>query len=154
MKTFWTNFFFNSANDGSGFLGSVKMFAGISNHGVKLCGVGKGIEEVEMRILVKSCSAMRKLVVEAFPVPDTGDDQAVTILEAFRIFSEVAYHMFQGTSARLLQSKNIDKSMDWFYTKRRGPEWKQGWSGQTLASVSVVVLLLLWLSLYTGYKAQ
>ncbi|KAK3195182.1 hypothetical protein Dsin_026492 [Dipteronia sinensis] len=65
---------------------------------------------------------------------------------------------------RLLWSKNIEKSMDWFYTKRRGPEWKQGWSGQTLASVSApplpllavfgIVLLLLWLSQYTGYKAQ
>ncbi|KAL5856046.1 hypothetical protein ACOSQ3_005881 [Xanthoceras sorbifolium] len=54
--------------------------------------------------------------------------------------------------------------MDWFYTKRRGPEWKRGWSGQTLASVSAppppllaifgIVLLLLWLSQYTGYKAQ
>ncbi|KAK2634512.1 hypothetical protein Ddye_029304 [Dipteronia dyeriana] len=40
-------------------------------------------------------------------------------------------------------SKNIDKSMDWFYTKRRGPEWKQGWSGQTLVSVSVVLPPLL-----------
>ncbi|KAK2665519.1 hypothetical protein Ddye_004093 [Dipteronia dyeriana] len=53
------NFVFNSSNDGRGFLGSLMMFVCIYNHGVKLCGVGKRIEVAEMRILVKSCSAMR-----------------------------------------------------------------------------------------------
>ncbi|KAJ4716722.1 Transmembrane protein [Melia azedarach] len=54
--------------------------------------------------------------------------------------------------------------MEWFYPRRRGPEWKQGWTGQTLASISSpppalltifgIVIILLWLSQYTGYKAQ
>lgn len=54
--------------------------------------------------------------------------------------------------------------MEWFYPKRRGPEWKQGWTGQTMGSVSSpplpllaifgIVISLLWLSHYTGYKAQ
>ncbi|KAH9696818.1 hypothetical protein KPL71_023345 [Citrus sinensis] len=55
--------------------------------------------------------------------------------------------------------------MEWFYPRRRrGPEWKQGWTGQTLASVSSpppalltifgIVIILLWLSRYTGFKAQ
>ncbi|TXG64741.1 hypothetical protein EZV62_011735 [Acer yangbiense] len=80
------------------------------------------------------------------------------------IWVNFAFCLFPACSSILLQSKNIEKSVDWFYTKRRGPEWKQGWSGQTLASVSVpplpllavfgIVLLLLWLSQYTGYKAE
>lgn len=54
--------------------------------------------------------------------------------------------------------------MEWFYPKRRGPEWKQGWKGQTIASISVpsihlltvfaIVLILLWFSQFTNYKAQ
>ncbi|KDO44195.1 hypothetical protein CISIN_1g044100mg, partial [Citrus sinensis] len=55
--------------------------------------------------------------------------------------------------------------MEWFYPRRRrGPEWKQGWTGQTLASVSSpppalltifgIVIILFWLSRYTGLKAQ
>lgn len=54
--------------------------------------------------------------------------------------------------------------MDWFYPKRRGPQWKQGWASQTLTSFSSpptplltifgIVFLLLWVSQYTGYKAQ
>ncbi|KAF3434655.1 hypothetical protein FNV43_RR21740 [Rhamnella rubrinervis] len=54
--------------------------------------------------------------------------------------------------------------MEWFYPKRRGPEWKQGWTGQTLTSISApplhlltifgIVIVLLWFSQYTGYKAQ
>ncbi|XP_012084459.1 F-box protein At5g07610 [Jatropha curcas] len=54
--------------------------------------------------------------------------------------------------------------MEWFYPKRRGPDWKQGWAGQTMNSISTpppslltifgIVILLLWLSQYTGYKAQ
>ncbi|KAL6184544.1 PREDICTED: uncharacterized protein LOC101308118 [Fragaria vesca subsp. vesca] len=54
--------------------------------------------------------------------------------------------------------------MEWFYPKRRGPEWKQGWTGQTLSSISApplhlltifaIVILLLWLSQYTEYKSQ
>ncbi|KAL6179296.1 hypothetical protein ACLB2K_050812 [Fragaria x ananassa] len=33
--------------------------------------------------------------------------------------------------------------MEWFYPKRRGPEWKQGWTGQTLSSISAPPLHLL-----------
>ncbi|KAK4562414.1 hypothetical protein RGQ29_005052 [Quercus rubra] len=54
--------------------------------------------------------------------------------------------------------------MEWFYTRRRGPEWKQGWTGQTLGSISTpplhlltifgIVFVLLWFSHYTGYKTQ
>ncbi|KAL7206889.1 hypothetical protein ACSBR2_019568 [Camellia fascicularis] len=54
--------------------------------------------------------------------------------------------------------------MEWLYPKRRGPEWKQGWTRQTLASISIppfpllaifaIVIFLLSLSQYTNYKAQ
>lgn len=54
--------------------------------------------------------------------------------------------------------------MEWFYTRRRGPEWKQGWTGQTLGSISTpplhlltifgIVFVLLWFSHYTGYQTQ
>lgn len=54
--------------------------------------------------------------------------------------------------------------MEWFYTRRRGPEWKQGWTGQTLASISPpplhlliifgIVIFLLWFSQSADYKAQ
>ncbi|KAJ9132741.1 hypothetical protein P3X46_033578 [Hevea brasiliensis] len=54
--------------------------------------------------------------------------------------------------------------MEWFHPRRRGPEWKHGWAGQTLASISTppsplltifgIVILLLWLSQYTDYKSQ
>ncbi|KAF8377826.1 hypothetical protein HHK36_031211 [Tetracentron sinense] len=54
--------------------------------------------------------------------------------------------------------------MNWFYTERRGLEWKRGWTGQTLASISAppwpllaifgIVLLFLMLSHYADYKAQ
>lgn len=56
------------------------------------------------------------------------------------------------------------ETMDWFYTKRRGPEWKQGWTGQTLSSISTpplhlltifaIVIVLLWFSKSTDYKAE
>ncbi|XP_075478041.1 uncharacterized protein LOC142519039 [Primulina tabacum] len=54
------------------------------------------------------------------------------------------------------------KEMDWVYSKRRGPEWKQGWTDQTLASISTpplplvavftIVIFLLSLSQYSTYK--
>ncbi|OVA18567.1 hypothetical protein BVC80_1831g104 [Macleaya cordata] len=54
--------------------------------------------------------------------------------------------------------------MGWFWRDRRGPEWKQGWTSQTLSSSSLppfpllaifaIVLLFLFISQYTGYKAQ
>ena len=54
--------------------------------------------------------------------------------------------------------------MEWFYPKRRGPQWKQGWTSQTVASISApsfhllaifsIVMVLLWLSQSTGYKAE
>lgn len=56
--------------------------------------------------------------------------------------------------------------MEWLQPKRRGPEWKQGWAGQTLGSVSVsspppqlltifgIVIFLLWFSQNAGYEAQ
>nr|DAD41156.1 TPA_asm: hypothetical protein HUJ06_015479 [Nelumbo nucifera] len=54
--------------------------------------------------------------------------------------------------------------MGWFYTQRRGPEWKQGWTGRTLGSISAppppllvifaIVILFLSLSRYTDYRAQ
>ncbi|KAK6946385.1 hypothetical protein RJ641_013929 [Dillenia turbinata] len=54
--------------------------------------------------------------------------------------------------------------MDWVLYKRRGPEWKRGWAGQTMASISMpplpllaifaIVIFLLSLSQYSGYKAQ
>ncbi|KZV56256.1 hypothetical protein F511_24677 [Dorcoceras hygrometricum] len=52
--------------------------------------------------------------------------------------------------------------MDWVHTKRRGPEWKQGWTDQTLACISApplpllavlaIVIFLLSLSQYSTYK--
>lgn len=58
--------------------------------------------------------------------------------------------------------------MDWDHsvsTRRRGPEWKRGWKDQTLAGIATppppslltifsIVILLLWVSHYTGYRAQ
>ncbi|PSS29495.1 DNA polymerase subunit gamma-1 like [Actinidia chinensis var. chinensis] len=54
--------------------------------------------------------------------------------------------------------------MEWLYPKRRGPEWKHGWTEQTLASITTpplpllaifaIVIFLLCLSQYTNYKAQ
>ncbi|KAJ0971006.1 hypothetical protein J5N97_018965 [Dioscorea zingiberensis] len=54
--------------------------------------------------------------------------------------------------------------MDWFIRDRRGPQWKQGWRGQALASMSLppapllaiftIVVLFLSLSWYTNYKEQ
>ncbi|PSS21722.1 DNA polymerase subunit gamma-1 like [Actinidia chinensis var. chinensis] len=54
--------------------------------------------------------------------------------------------------------------MEWLYPKRRGPEWKHGWTGQTLASITTpplpllaifaIVIFLLCLSQYTKYKAN
>ncbi|CAN6554663.1 unnamed protein product [Malus baccata var. baccata] len=54
--------------------------------------------------------------------------------------------------------------MEWFYPKRRRPQLKQGWTGQTLTSISAppphlltifaIVIALLWLSQYTDYKSQ
>ncbi|XP_026459244.1 uncharacterized protein LOC113359891 [Papaver somniferum] len=54
--------------------------------------------------------------------------------------------------------------MGWFWSERRGPEWKQGWTSNTLSNTSLpplpllaifaIVLLFLTISQYTGYKAQ
>lgn len=54
--------------------------------------------------------------------------------------------------------------MEWLYPRRRGPEWKHGWRGQTMSSISApprplltifsIVMLLLWLSQYTDYKSH
>ncbi|PIN14292.1 hypothetical protein CDL12_13083 [Handroanthus impetiginosus] len=54
--------------------------------------------------------------------------------------------------------------MDWIHTKRRGPQWKQGWTDQTLSSISApplpllaiftIVIFLLSLSQYNTYKEQ
>ncbi|XP_039122349.1 uncharacterized protein LOC120258934 [Dioscorea cayenensis subsp. rotundata] len=54
--------------------------------------------------------------------------------------------------------------MDWFLRDPRGPQWKQGWRGQVLASISLppapllavfaIVVLFLSLSWYTNYKEQ
>ncbi|KAK6916683.1 hypothetical protein RJ641_019544 [Dillenia turbinata] len=54
--------------------------------------------------------------------------------------------------------------MDWVLYKRRGPEWKHGWAGRTMASISMpplpllaiftIVIFLLSMSQYSGYKAQ
>ncbi|KAL0348461.1 UNVERIFIED_CONTAM: hypothetical protein Sangu_1073900 [Sesamum angustifolium] len=54
--------------------------------------------------------------------------------------------------------------MEWFYARRRGPEWKQGWTDQTLSSISApplplmaifaIVIFLLSLSNYNAYKEQ
>ncbi|KAK9165191.1 hypothetical protein Scep_000382 [Stephania cephalantha] len=54
--------------------------------------------------------------------------------------------------------------MDWFYPKRRGPEWKQGWTGQALSSITLppppllavfaIVVLFLSLSKYLDYRAD
>ncbi|PIA29035.1 hypothetical protein AQUCO_06300005v1 [Aquilegia coerulea] len=52
--------------------------------------------------------------------------------------------------------------MAWFLRDKRGPEWKQGWTGQTLSSISVppspllvvftIVVLFLSLSKYMNYR--
>lgn len=54
--------------------------------------------------------------------------------------------------------------MDWVYPKRRGPEWKQSWTTQTLYNVSspplpllavfAIVIFLLSVSQYTTFKSQ
>ncbi|KAI3985995.1 hypothetical protein MKX01_039077 [Papaver californicum] len=54
--------------------------------------------------------------------------------------------------------------MGWFWSERRGPEWKQGWTSNTLSNTSLpplpllaifaIVLLFLTISQYTGYKAR
>ncbi|KAL3539056.1 hypothetical protein ACH5RR_002422 [Cinchona calisaya] len=57
----------------------------------------------------------------------------------------------------------VRKEMDWFYP-RRGPEWKQGWTGQTMASLSLpplpllaifaIVIFLLSFSQSSNYKEK
>ncbi|KAI3447981.1 hypothetical protein Pfo_004646 [Paulownia fortunei] len=52
--------------------------------------------------------------------------------------------------------------MDWIHTRKRGPEWKHGWTDQALSSISApplplvavfaIVIFLLSLSQYTTYK--
>lgn len=59
--------------------------------------------------------------------------------------------------------KLVREDMDWFYP-RRGPEWKQGWTGQTMASLSLpplpllavfaIVIFLLSLSQSSNYKEK
>ncbi|KAF9618448.1 hypothetical protein IFM89_001171 [Coptis chinensis] len=54
--------------------------------------------------------------------------------------------------------------MAWFFRDRRGPEWKQSWTSQTLSSVSLppfpliaifaIVILFLSLSRYTDYRVH
>ncbi|XP_043708037.1 uncharacterized protein LOC122657404 [Telopea speciosissima] len=54
--------------------------------------------------------------------------------------------------------------MAWFFKRKRGPEWKQGWTEQNLVNISApplpflaffgVVILFLSLSQYTDYKSQ
>ncbi|KAL8540140.1 hypothetical protein ACS0TY_001650 [Phlomoides rotata] len=54
--------------------------------------------------------------------------------------------------------------MDWIQSRKRGPEWKQGWTAQTLTTMSApplplvavfaIVIFLLSLSQYTAYKEQ
>lgn len=54
--------------------------------------------------------------------------------------------------------------MEWILHKRRGPEWKHGWTGQTFNNISTpplpllaifaIVILLLSLSNYTSSKAR
>ncbi|EYU40402.1 hypothetical protein ABFS82_14G117900 [Erythranthe guttata] len=54
--------------------------------------------------------------------------------------------------------------MDWIHTKRRGPQWKQGWTEQTFSSISApplpliavfaIVIFLLSISSYSSYKEQ
>lgn len=54
--------------------------------------------------------------------------------------------------------------MDWIQSRKRGPEWKQSWTEQTLSSMSApplplvaiftIVIFLLSLSQYSAYKEQ
>ncbi|KAF6159210.1 hypothetical protein GIB67_022889 [Kingdonia uniflora] len=54
--------------------------------------------------------------------------------------------------------------MLWFSSDRRGPDWKQGWTDQTLSSISIpplplltvfaIVLLFMFLSKYTDYSSE
>lgn len=54
------------------------------------------------------------------------------------------------------------KEMGWFFRERRGPAWKQGWTDQTLASISppplpllaifLIIFILLSASSYANYK--
>ncbi|OAY50580.1 uncharacterized protein LOC122723733 [Manihot esculenta] len=54
--------------------------------------------------------------------------------------------------------------MGWLWSERRGPGWKQGWTEQTLASVSpppfpllaifFIIFLLLFVSSYFNFKDQ
>ncbi|KAL6497894.1 hypothetical protein OROHE_026740 [Orobanche hederae] len=54
--------------------------------------------------------------------------------------------------------------MGWIHSKKRGPEWKQSWTDQTLSSISApplpliavfaIVIFLLSLSQYNTYKEQ
>lgn len=63
-----------------------------------------------------------------------------------------------------LNRREREREMDRVFYKRRGPEWKQGWTGQALSSIStpplplliifVIVILLLSLSQFKDYKAQ
>ena len=81
-------------------------------------------------------------------------------LASTRFFTE----LLEFRDKREEKKKKKQEEMEWFYPKRRGPEWKQGWTGQTMGSVSSpplpllaifgIVISLLWLSHYTGYKAQ
>lgn len=81
----------------------------------------------------------------------------------------LSLYVFHGnvefSSERKEEVKKRKREMDWFQPKRRGPEWKQGWTGQTLGSVSSpppqfltifgIVIVLLWFSQFnTGYEAQ
>ncbi|KAG8364393.1 hypothetical protein BUALT_Bualt19G0124200 [Buddleja alternifolia] len=71
-------------------------------------------------------------------------------------------HSVHAISSNSISIKDIE--MDWIYTKRRGPEWKQGWRDQTFSSISApplpllavfaIVIFLLSLSQYSNYKEQ
>ncbi|KAJ7957868.1 Transmembrane protein [Quillaja saponaria] len=55
-------------------------------------------------------------------------------------------------------------ALGWLLKERRSPTWKQGWTENTLSSMSApplpvvaivgIVILLLWISSYTSYKSQ
>ncbi|KAI4336778.1 hypothetical protein L6164_015260 [Bauhinia variegata] len=54
--------------------------------------------------------------------------------------------------------------MGWLFKERRGPAWKQGWTENTLSSISApplplvtivgIVMFLLWVSSYINFKTS
>lgn len=81
--------------------------------------------------------------------------------------SHLTVYIDEPNVRRLLHKLSLnrrEREMDRVFYKRRGPEWKQGWTGQALSSIStpplplliifVIVILLLSISQYKDYKAQ